>query len=275
MVERILITGAGGMLGRDLARVLAGRQLTLLDHAACEVTDAKIVESRIAAAGPEVVVHLAAFTKVNECERDPIKAFRVNAEGTRNVARAAASCGARLIYMSTDYVFDGKSGTPYQESDPVLPLNVYGRSKLEGEHQAAAFPGTLIVRGGWLFGRGGRNFVEAILAQAREGKRPKVVTTQVGTPTWTAHLGRTIAALLDRGVAGVVHVPAGGSCSWFEFAQAIVEEAGLSVEVEPNADEPSGTPRPAFSVLSDARLRELGIDSLPHWRDGLRGYLAN
>ncbi len=263
------------MLGRDLARVLADRQLTLLDHAACEVTDPKSVESRISAAAPEVVVHLAAFTKVNECERDPIKAFRVNAEGARNVARAAAACGARVIYMSTDYVFDGKANSPYLESDPVLPINVYGRSKLEGERQAAVLPGTLIVRGGWLFGRGGRNFVEAILAQAREGKRPNVVTTQIGTPTWTAHLARAIAALLDRGVTGVVHVPAGGSCSWFEFAKAVVEEAGLAVEVDPADDEPSGTPRPAYSVLSDSRMRELGIDPLPHWRDGLRGYLAN
>lgn len=263
------------MLGRDLARVLADRQLTLLDHAACEVTDAKSVESRITAAGPEVVVHLAAFTKVNECERDPIVAFRVNAEGTRNVARAAAACRARLIYMSTDYVFDGKARTPYHESDPVLPLNVYGRSKLEGERQAAAFPGSLIVRGGWLFGHGGRNFVEAILAQAREGKRPRVVTTQVGTPTWTAHLARAIGVLLDREVAGIVHVPAGGSCSWFEFAQAIVEEAGLPVEVEPVGEELSGTERPAYSVLSDERLRELGIDPLPHWREGLRGYLGH
>ena len=263
------------MLGRDLARVLSDRQLTLLDHATCDVTDAKSVESRITAANPEVVVHLAAFTKVNECERDPIKAFRVNAEGTRNVGRASASCGARLIYMSTDYVFDGKSKVPYHEPDPVLPLNVYGRSKLEGEHQAAVFPGSLIVRGGWLFGRGGRNFVEAILAQVREGKRPTVVTTQVGTPTWTTHLARAIAALLDRGVTGVVHVPAGGSCSWFEFAQAIVEEAGLAVQVESRDDDPTGTQRPAYSVLSDARLRELGMDPLPHWRDGLRGYLAN
>jgi len=263
------------MLGRDLARVLSDRQLTLLDHASCEVTDAKTVESRIAAAGPEVVVHLAAFTKVNECERNPITAFRVNAEGTRNVARAAAACGARLIYMSTDYVFDGRAKVPYQEPDPVLPLNVYGRSKLEGERQVAAFPGSLIVRGGWLFGRGGRNFVEAILAQAREGKRPKVVTTQVGTPTWTAHLARAIGPLLDREVTGVLHVPAGGSCSWFEFARAIVEEAGLPVEVDPAPDEPSGTQRPAYSVLSDGRLRELGIDPLPHWREGLRGYLAD
>ena len=263
------------MLGRDLARVLSGRQLTLLDHTACDVTDAKAVDSRITAAVPEVVVHLAAFTKVNECERDPIAAFRVNAEGTRNVARAAAACGARLIYMSTDYVFDGQAKAPYQEPDAVMPLNVYGRSKLEGERQAAVFPGNLILRAGWLFGRGGRNFVETILAQAREGKRPRVVTTQVGTPTWKAHLAQAMAALIDRGVTGVVHVPAGGSCSWFEFAEAIVEEAGLPVTVEPTDIEPSGTRRPAYSVLSDRRLRELGIDPLPHWREGLRGYLGN
>ena len=262
------------MLGRDLAQILSGRELTLLDHAGCDVTDAKRVESSVAAAKPDAVVHLAAFTKVNECERDPIKAFRVNGEGARNVGRAAAECGARMIYMSTDYVFDGKSKIPYQEPDPALPINVYGRSKLEGERQTAAFPGSLIVRGGWLFGRGGRNFVEAILAQAREGKRPKVVTTQVGTPTWTAHLARAIATLLDRGVGGVVHVPSGGSCSWFEFAKAIVDEAGLPVEVEPAPDEPSGTSRPVYSVLSDGRLRELGIDPLPHWREGLRGYLG-
>lgn len=262
------------MLGRDLARVLASRRLTLLDHATCDVTDAAAVAAHIAEARPEVVIHLAAFTKVNECERQPEIAMKINGEGTGNVARAAAASGARVVYMSTDYVFDGRRHRPYTETDPAGPINAYGRSKLAGEEQAASVPGSLIVRGGWLYGHGGRNFVEAILTQAREGKSPRVIQTQTGTPTWTAHLAKAILELLDRGVTGLVHVPGGASCTWYEFARGIVEASGLHVKVEPSDDEPSGTPRPAFSVLSDAKLRSLGVTPLPHWRNGLRGYLG-
>ncbi len=268
------------MLGRDLARRLAERtdtQVRPYDHGACDVTDPQQTLAAIGQACPEVVIHLAAFTKVNECERDPERAFRVNAQGTRHVAAAANAAGARLVYISTDYVFNGRKRQPYTEDDPVSPLNVYGRSKLEGEQAAASVPGTLIIRSGWFYGLHGRNFVEAVLAQAAQGQTLRVVSDQVGTPTWTAHLARAIAELVDLGVSGTVHVPGGGQCSWHQFACAILEEAGWKLPVaEMSSEELAKTglaPRPAYSVLSDARLREWGVAPLPHWRDALGEYL--
>lgn len=263
-------------MGRDLARALAGRDLVLLDRQACDVTDRQATGERIRAARPEVVIHAAAFTRVDSCERDPERAFAVNAEGARNVAEAANAVEARLVYISTDYVFDGRKREPYTEDDPVAPLNVYGRSKLEGERAAAQVPGALIVRSSWLFGLDGRNFVEAILAQAAAGKPLRVVSDQVGCPTWTAHLVRAIGALIDRGAQGVVHVAAAGQCSWHEFACAIVSQAALDVPVAAISSQdlgPGTAPRPAYSVLSDAWLRRLGVAPLPHWKNALRDYL--
>ncbi len=282
MIQRIAITGAGGMMGRELGRVFDGRSLTLLDHTSCDITDPEQTAARIAETRPEVIIHTAAFTKVDTCEREPERAFRVNAQGTRNVAAAANAGKARLVYISTDYVFDGRKRAPYVEDDPVGPLNVYGRSKLEGERAAAEVPGALIVRTGWLFGPAGRNFVEAILAQAAGGRPLRVVSDQVGCPTGTADLARTIAALVDLDAAGIVHAPGGGHCSWHEFACAIVRQAGLDVPVEAVSSSkmeaapgsPPRAPRPAYSVLSDARLRQWGVAPLPCWKDALREYFA-
>ncbi len=280
--RRIAITGAGGTLGRDLARVLQDRDLTLLDHASCDVTDPQVTAARLAEARPEVVIHAAAFTKVDRCEREPELAFRVNAQGTSNVAAAANARRARLVYISTDYVFDGRKRVPYVEDDPVGPLSVYGRSKLEGERAAAAVPGALVVRTCWLYGLDGRNFVEAILARAAQGQPLRVVSDQVGCPTWTAHLARAIATLVDLGSSGVVHVPGGGQCSRHEFACAIVRQAGLDVpveaissaELEAAAGPPPRAPRPSYSVLSNARQRQWGVAPLPHWKDALRDYFT-
>lgn len=273
-MKRIAITGAGGMLGRELARVLAPRQPVLWDHAACDITDPFSTRLAIEAARPDVVIHLAAFTKVNGCQRHPDKAQLVNGEGTRNVAEAVNAIGARLVYVSTDYVFDGRKRAPYGEVDLVAPVNAYGRSKEEGERHAATVPGSLILRCGWLFGAGGRNFVEAIRTQISQGKPLRVVNDQVGTPIWTGHLAPTIAALVEAEVQGVVHAAASGQCSWHEFAVAIVELTGSQDPVEPIPTPPNDTPRPAYSVLSDQRLCELGFGPLPHWRQGLREYLA-
>jgi dTDP-4-dehydrorhamnose reductase len=276
MAERITITGAGGMLGRDLTAALAGRPVTPLDRLQCDVTDRAATLGRILESQPGVVVHLAAFTKVNECERNPARAMEVNETGTRHVAEAVNAAGARLVYISTDYVFDGRKRSPYVEDDAPGPLGVYGRSKLAGERCASAAPGALILRCGWLFGHGGRNFVEAILDQARRGQPLRVVADQTGCPTWTADLAAAIVRLMDLRATGVIHVPGGGFCTWHEFATAIVQESGLRATVEPIASadlDPGAAPRPAWSVLSDARLRSLGVAPLPHWREALRGYL--
>ncbi len=261
------------MLGRELARVLAPRDPILWDRHSFDITDAAAVHRAISQARPSVVIHLAAYTKVNDCQRHPDLAMSVNSRGVHAVAEAVNAVGARLVYISTDYVFDGRKRSPYTEDDPVSPVNAYGRSKAAGEGNAALVPGALILRCGWLFGAGGRNFVEAIRDQVRNGKPLRVVNDQVGTPIWTGHLATAIAALVDARASGVLHAAASGSCSWYEFAQAIVELCGLNVPVEPISTPPGDTPRPAYSVLSDARLCALGMGPLPEWREGLREYL--
>ena len=261
------------MLGRELGRVLAPRQPVLWDRTACDITDAAATRRAIEQARPDVVIHLAAYTKVNDCQRHPELAMAVNSRGVRHVAEAVNAVGARLVYISTDYVFDGRKRTPYLEDDPVAPVNAYGRSKAAGEGNAALVPGSLILRCGWLFGPGGRNFVEAIRDQIRQGKPLRVVNDQVGTPIWTGHLAPAIVALVDAEVSGVVHAAASGYCSWHEFTEAIVALSGSRVAVEAISTPPGDTPRPPYSVLSDARLCALGFGPLPHWRDGLREYL--
>ena len=273
MNERIAITGASGLLGRELLRALEGRHPIGFNQADCDITDAAATRARILEARPDVVIHLAAFTKVNECQRNPERALAVNAEGSRNIAQAANEAGARLVYISTDYVFDGRKREPYLETDPVSPVNVYGHSKAEGERYVATVPRSLILRCGWLFGEGGRNFVAAIREQIALGKALRVVSDQTGTPIWTRHLAAAIVTLVDAEVSGVLHAAASGECSWHEFATAIVELTSAHISVEATATNPRDTPRPMYSVLSDARLRALGFGPLPHWREGLREYL--
>lgn len=263
------------MLGREIMRALDGRDVTGFSRAAFDITDAESVKRGMAEAAPDIVIHLAAFTKVNECQRNPERAHAVNGRGSRNVAEAANALGARLVYISTDYVFDGRQRTPYTESDPVSPVNVYGLSKAEGERHAGAVERSLILRCGWLFGDGGRNFVEAIRNQIRDGNPLRVVQDQRGTPIWTRHLATCIARLVDSDVTGILHAAASGECSWHEFATAIVEITGAGVPVEATTTliGPGITPRPVYSVLSDARLCQLGFGPLPHWREGLVEYL--
>jgi dTDP-4-dehydrorhamnose reductase len=270
------------MLGHDLVQALmessVRREVAAFDHHSCDITDPVLTLNRLTGVRPDVIVHLAALTKVNECQRDPARAFAVNGEGTANVARAANATGARFVYVSTDYVFNGRKSEPYVEEDAVDPINMYGRSKLAGEHRVPS-GSNLIVRSGWLYGTHGRNFVEAILEQAAKNQPLRVVADQVGCPTYTAHLARAIVDLIDAEAEGIVHVSGGGQCSWHEFACSILEQGGLSVPVEavasPHTNAPDATPRPAYTVLSNARMQSLGITALPHWRDALREYLAH
>jgi dTDP-4-dehydrorhamnose reductase len=257
---RTIVTGAGGMLGQDLVRLSGGVALT---HAELDVTDRDAVREAI---GPgDLVFNCAAWTDVDGAEAHEQAATRVNGDGARNVAEAADT----VVYVSSDYVFDGRKGAPYVESDAPAPLSAYGRSKLAGERAtAAANPRHFVVRSSWLFGAGGRNFVETMLGL---GPEVRVVDDQVGSPTFTGHLAEALLRLAETEEHGVHHMAASGSCSWFEFAREIFARAGVDTRVEPCSTEefPRPAPRPAYSVLGSERGH-----SLPDWREGLDAYLG-
>ncbi|MDP8943979.1 MAG: dTDP-4-dehydrorhamnose reductase [Actinomycetota bacterium] len=273
---RILVTGAGGMLGRDVVRAAerAGHDAIALPRPELDVTDAAAVFERVADARPDAIVNCAAYTDVDGAERDPEAAMRVNAEGAGIAAAAAAAARARVVYLSSDYVFDGAKGAPYLESDEPGPLSAYGRSKLAGERATAeATPRHLVVRSSWLFGTGGRNFVETMLSLGRERGELRVVTDQVGCPTYTPHLAAGLVDLIEAGALGTCHVAGGGACSWFEFAVEILSRAGVAALVEPCASEelPRPAPRPAYSALGSERP---DAPRLPHWTAGLAAYFV-
>src|SRR5437588_1258987 len=272
---RILLTGANGQLGYELQRALSGEDLILADQLDYELTDPKI-RDKIASTRPDLVIHTAGYKDVDGCERDPGTAFTVNAQGTRRVAEGAAKANARLIYISTDYVFDGKKTEPYTERDPVNPLNVYGRSKLLGEQEALAVcPETLIIRTSWLYGANGKNFVKTILQLAASRPEIRVVNDQRGSPTYARDLAGTIAQMIRRDARGLVHAGGEGECTWYEFAVAIIQETGSDCRLIPISTAESGrlAPRPSYSVLSTAFLHQHGL-SLPPWREGVKQFLA-
>ncbi len=253
------------MLGHDVMRA-AGAGAIGLTRADLDVTDAAAVRDAL---GGATVINCAAYTNVDAAETDADAAHRVNADGARNVAESAA----RVVYVSTDYVFDGAKAEPYVESDATSPLQAYGHSKLAGERATtAASPGHLVVRSSWLFGASGRNFIETMLSLGRERDELLVVDDQVGSPTFTVHLAKALVALATSEERGVLHVAGGGSCSWYEFAQAIFDSAGLDADLRAcTTDEfPRPARRPANSVLASER----GAPALPAWQDGLEAYLG-
>jgi dTDP-4-dehydrorhamnose reductase len=253
------------MLGQDVMRA-AGERGVGFAHAELDVTDADAVAEVL---GGATVINCAAYTNVDGAEADPETANAVNAEGARNLAEAAA----RVIYVSTDYVFDGTKAGPYVESDPVNPLSAYGRSKLAGERATlTASPQSVIVRTSWLFGAGGGNFVATMLRIGEERGEVAVVDDQVGCPTFTGHLADALVALAEGHGHGFLHVAGSGSCSWFELARTIFDRAGMDVDVRPcTTDEfPRPARRPANSVLASER----GAPALPAWQEGLDAYLG-
>jgi dTDP-4-dehydrorhamnose reductase len=253
------------MLGRDVVRA-AGDRAVALTHAELDVTDRAVVADALSGA---TVINCAAYTNVDGAESESDAAHAVNADGARNVADAAE----RVLYVSTDYVFDGAKSEPYVESDRPAPLQEYGHSKLAGElATAAANENHLIVRSSWLFGAGGRNFVETMLALGRERDELLVVDDQVGSPTFSGHLAEALVALARGSERGVLHVAASGSCSWFDFARAIFDRAGVDADVRPCASDefPRPARRPPFSALASER----GAPALPAWQDGLEAYLG-
>src|SRR5437879_7075531 len=273
---RILVTGVKGQLGQELQRVLHGEEVIAADQPEYALTDPMLGE-KIAAQRPGLVIHTAAYTDVDGCERNPETAFTVNAQGTRRVAEGATKANARLIYISTDYVFDGKKTEPYTERDPVNPLNVYGRSQLAGEEEALkGCRRTLVLRTSWLYGVHGKNFVKTILSLAVTQPEVRVVQDQSGSPTYARHLAQVIAGLIRSDVTRVIHAGGEGECSRYEFGVAILQEARLSCRLAPLWLAGSGrlARRPPYSALSTAFLHQHGL-SLPPWREGVRQFLAD
>lgn len=275
---RMLITGAGGMLGHDvgLAASRRGHETVALSRRELDVRDARAVGAVIAESAPRVVINCAAWTDVDGAETEYEAALAVNGAGPENVGRAAAAAGAWTIHISTDYVFDGRHAEPYRESDETSPMSAYGRSKLAGERALAiAAPEQhTVVRTSWLYGLTGSSFPKTILRLGREREALSVVDDQVGCPTFTGHLAAALVGLAEGAPPrGVLHLAASGQCSWFEFAREIVAGADLACRVSActTAEFPRPAPRPAYSVLRSERD---GAPVLPHWREGLRAFLA-
>jgi dTDP-4-dehydrorhamnose reductase len=264
--RRILITGAGGQLGRALQQEFADADVLALSHADWDVTNPP--NNRLLQGGFDLVLHAAAWTDVDGTEADPQGAAAVNIAGTANVA----SLGAPLAVFSTDYVFDGRKRGPYFESDSVNPLSAYGRTKLHGE--ASAGSDAWIVRTSWLFGPTGHNFVRTMLRLGAEREEVAVVDDQRGCPTYVAHLAHAVRELVDADRSrGVWHLASDGNCTWADLAEAVFSEAGLECKVRRVSTEELGrpAPRPANAVLRSERV---GAPTLPHWREGLRECLA-
>ena len=240
-----------------------------------DIRDAERIRKVTHETRPDWIVLSAAYTDVDGCEGNTELAFAVNRDGAVNVAAAAKEVGSRLLFLSSDYVFDGKKTTPYETNDPRNPQSVYGRTKAEAETQLLALlPDCCIVRTSWLFGAGGKCFPDTILKLAASRPALDVVNDQRGSPTYAIDLARAIVSLCRKNAQGIVHATNAGDCTWFEFAQEIVQSAGLTTNVRPTSSERMArpAPRPAYSVLSPSALNALGI-SAPSWQDALRRYL--
>jgi dTDP-4-dehydrorhamnose reductase len=275
--------GAKGMLGRDLMEVLQsslpGDQVVGWDIEEVDIQRKDESVTKIEKLRPEIVIHIAAYTDVDGCELNKEKAFSVNGEGTKHVALAASKCRAKMVYLSTDYVFDGEKREPYVESDAPRPLNVYGHSKLQGEQYVQTFVNDfLIIRTQWLYGLFGKNFVSSVLRQAGEKSMLSIVDDQTGSPTYTVDLSRAISTLIQSDAQGIFHVANSGLCTWYTLGQTVLKLSGVSrVRVTPISSRELGRPaaRPSYSVLGCQKLEEeTGLTMRP-WDEALKDYLSN
>jgi dTDP-4-dehydrorhamnose reductase len=273
---RVLLIGANGMLGKDIVQEWKDDELIPATSLDADIRNYEQVERLITATRPEWILLTAAYTDVDGSERDPEAAFAVNGKGTENVANVAQKYGSKVLYTSTDYVFDGQGTRPYEPADPIAPINVYGESKARGEQAIqASLRDWCIVRTSWLFGASGSSFPEKILRAAETRPELSVVADQVGSPTYTRDLAGAIRDLVHADARGFVSVTNSGTCSWFEFSQEILRQAGKNNPVKPidTARAARAAKRPAYSVLSPAALNALGI-TVRHWREALPPYLA-
>ena len=272
---RILITGPTGQLGRELIRVLEEEELLLLTHKDIDIRDIKLIQ-RIVELKPDIIIHTAANTDVDECERYPESAFQVNTLGTRHVILGAEKVGAKLIYISTDYVFNGEKNVPYVESDETCPINVYGRSKLMGEYlvQESSIP-WIIVRTAWLYGEGRKNFITSVVEWAKDLPVLKLVIDKTGSPTYAKDLALAIRHLIRAEACGTYNAAGQGACTWFEYGQYILKILKTEKEVVPIAFDDLNRPakRPAYSALSSDALKQSGFE-MRDWRAALEDFLS-
>ena len=272
---KVLILGATGLLGKALVREWIGDEVLAMGSRDVDIRDSAKVREIVENARPDWIVLAAAYTDVDGCESHRELAFSVNRDGAVNVAEAARRAGAKLIFLSSDYVFDGKKTSPYEVEDKRNPQSVYGHSKAEAEiNLLEILPRSCIARTSWVFGVGGKCFPDTILRLAANRPALDVVNDQRGCPTYTVDLARAIIQLCRKDASGIVHVTNAGDCTWFQFAQEIIHRTGLTTEVRPVSSQQMArpAPRPAYSVLSATSLRRDGIE-MPGWKDALGRYL--
>lgn len=281
---RVTVIGANGQLGNDVTAAFSkeGHNVSALTHSDIELSDIDSVSSRLKILQPNVIVNTAAMHNVDNCEKDPQRAFAVNAVGARNLATVSNELQAKLIHISTDYVFDGTKRTPYEESDAPNPLNVYGNTKLSGEYFVRTTTDRyFVVRTSAIYGKspcrakGGLNFVELMLKLSRERDEIRVVDSEMVTPTPTAEIALQVAKLAGSDAYGTYHATAEGSCSWFQFAREIFSLSNMKVnlKVADPKEFPAKVPRPIYSVLQNGSLNRLGMNVFSSWQQGLRTYL--
>ena len=278
---RIAILGSNGQLGQDLVYALNSHQLLPLTRHDFDVADHALARARLSELKPDVILNTTAYHRVDDCESQPELAYTVNALAVLNLVRIANDLDATLVHISTDYVFDGKCRSPYAEESIALPLSIYGNSKLAGEFLVRTTAKKhFVIRTCGLYGRAGSrgkggNFVETMLSKARNGDAIRVVNDQIATPTPTLELARQMAPLITTDQYGLYHATSEGGCSWYEFAAAIFEISGVTANLSPTTTSQYKTPatRPPYSVLENARLKNLGLNRMKHWRDALSEYL--
>jgi len=275
----ILVTGASGQLGQELVRLNEDRiHLIGCGRQQLDVTNLAQCREVVSDIQPSAIIHAGAYTAVDKAETDVDEAYRVNAIGTRNLALASREQGSKLCYISTDYVFDGTSARPYNEYDNTNPQSVYGKSKRAGETMVQSLSSHyFIVRTSWVYGQYGNNFVKTMLKLATERDSVSVVQDQTGSPTYTLDLARFLIDLLKTEAYGIYHESNAGTCTWYEFAQAIFEEIGSPIRVEPcsTSQFPRPAPRPAYSVMDHSAIRQNGLQDLRHWRVALTDFLKD
>ena len=280
---KILVTGCAGQLGRELQELLEERQPGVgryIDIDTLDLTDAAAVMEFVTAGAFTHIVNCAAYTAVDRAEEEKSQCTAANVDGTRNLAAAAAATGARMLHISTDYVFDGNAHRPYKESDKPAPASHYGSTKRKSETALFGFvPDAIVIRTGWLYSPHGHNFVKTILNRAREGAKLRVVCDQIGTPTYARDLARAIETILfaPRWVDGIYHFSDEGVASWYDFACAIVEIGGVEcAPIRPihSEDYPTPAARPFFSVLDKSKIKATYDIAIPHWREALKHCMA-